>query len=300
MDLDGVLDQPHLSLLSAPRDPELARIGAVIRHAVPIASRADLEELLGHLLRTRRTREVPKTLDLIGHSTPGSHLIELGSWQLDARNPIVSSYFRELAEHDVLPRLGVHAVRLIGSLSADTPEAQFTICTLSEILGLEVFGTKNVIFATHFDANGFTDDRGYYLARASDLRREPPSTQPLLAGDPSPRGLDVDALPALPLEELGAARWQRRFASQAAAHTILGLAHRHAGRSMPGMLAAPTCELVLPSNTPGRYHLAHVLLEGSWLRVYHDGPDAPGVCYAITRPRELIALVDELPQHPAV
>ena len=298
MTTEAALDRPHLSLLSVPDDPELARVADAIGDAMPVGSRAELEEVFGRLLAARRKQEVPKTLDLIGHSTPSSHLVALGAWQIDARNPVVVSYFRELADHDVLPRLGVYAVRLIGSFTADTPEAQFTVCTLSEILGLEVFGTKNVIFASHFGAGGFTDDRGYYLARASDLRREPPSAQPLIAGEPAARDLDLDALPAQPLG-LGAGRWTRRFASQTATGPILGLVRRHEGRAMPGLLAAPVCELALPGGTPGQYRLAHVLLDGSWLRVYHEGPDAPGACYPVAQPRELLEMVDALPETPA-
>lgn len=295
MNLEVLLDQPHLSLISAPADAELARIGATIAHPAPIASRAELEELFGKLLAARRRSEQPKTLDLIGHSAPGSCLLTLGTWRIDASNPVVSSYFRELADHEVLPRLGVHAVRLIGSLTADTPVGQYTICTLSEILGLEVYGAKNVIYATHFREAGFADDRSYFLSRASDLRREPPSSQPLIVGDPTPRVLDVDALPAQDIGALAPAAWPRRFATREQAAELLGLVRRGDGRAMPGLLAEPVCELALPGPNPGTFHIAQVVLDGAWIRVYHDGPDQPAVCYSVGAPRELLALVDQLP-----
>jgi hypothetical protein len=295
MNLEVLLDQPHLSLISAPADAELARIGETVAHVAPIASRAELEELFGRLLAARRAIEPPKTLDLVGHSAPGSCLLTLGTWRIDASNPVVSSYFRELAENDVLPRLGVHAVRLIGSLTADTPVGQYTICALSEILGLEVYGTKNVIYSTHFRASGFADERSYFLARASDLRREPPSSQPLIVGDPTPRALDVDALPAYDIGAFSPTSWPRRFATREQAAEILGLVRRGDGRAMPGLLAEPVCELALPGPERGTFHLAQVVLDGAWIRVYHDGPDQPAVCYSVASPREMLALVDQLP-----
>ena len=56
----------------------------------------------------------PSTLDLIGHSTRGHHLLRLGQTPIDMLDPQVASFFRALARAGLLPRLQVTAVRLLG------------------------------------------------------------------------------------------------------------------------------------------------------------------------------------------
>lgn len=62
---------------------------------------------------------------------------------------------------------------------------------------------------------------------------------------------------------------------------------------MPGLLTTPVCELALPSAVPGAYHIAHVLLDGAFLRFYPDGPTAPGVVYPIDDALALRRIIDE-------
>ncbi len=297
MNLDAVLDQPHLSIIASTPDVELAAIRATVTRHLPVSGRAELEELFGRLLDVApRQRVTPKTLDLIGHARAGTSLLALGSWTIDIESTIVRSFFRELAEHDVLPRLGIHALRLIGSLTADTQEGQHTICELSEVLGMEVYGAKNLVYAAHFGAAGFLEDHGMVLSRSSDLRRTPPTSQPLLTGTRSQRVLDLDALQAVSLDALGNAPWPRRFATRDVGGELLKVVRRNDGRTMPGLLTAPTCEVVLPSVAPQTFHVAQVLLDGALMRVYPEGPTAPGVCYSVAQPRELVQLVEALPQ----
>jgi len=301
MNLETLLDQPHLSVLAPPADADLACIHDTIAHKAVVSGRDELEDLLGRLLALGKRDVAPKTLDLIAHAKAGSGLLELGSWTLDASNPVVASYFRELADQNVLPRLGVHSVRLLGSLSGDTAVGQWTICALADILGLEVYGTKNLVFARHFGASGFLDANARMFVRSSDLRstREMPSTQPLLVGDTVPRALDVDALPRASLPELSATRGPRRFASADDAAALLRLVRRTAACAMPGLLLAPHCEVLLPSTAPGTYHAVHVMLDGAYLKIFVDGPTRPAMYYAVTKPRELFALVEAMPQAAA-
>jgi hypothetical protein len=63
---------------------------------------------------------------------------------------------------------------------------------------------------------------------------------------------------------------------------------------MPGLVAAPGCELALPSARPGWYHLVQIMLDGELVRVYPD-PRAPGVVYPVSDPRALRHLVEQLP-----
>src|SRR5262245_63720666 len=106
MDVRSLLSQSHLSVITRHADYELARIQDIIEHKVLVDGRADLEEVFGHLLAAVADEPTPKTLDLIGHSTPGQSLLMLGDWVLDAAKPTVTAFFRELADQEVLTRLG--------------------------------------------------------------------------------------------------------------------------------------------------------------------------------------------------
>ncbi|MCW5808331.1 MAG: hypothetical protein KIT31_38635 [Deltaproteobacteria bacterium] len=279
-------------------DYELARIQDMLEHKVLVDGRADLEELLGRLLaHAEATGEpiAPKTLDLIGHATPGQSLLMLGDWVIDASKVTVTSFFRGLADNDVLPRLGITSVRLVGCQTADTGHGRATIRALADLLGLEVYGTTHLVYSAHYDAGGLRDT--CELVSATVLREvgaEPAETP---VGERYPRVLDVDMLPSAPLI-VREHPWPRRIASGDTARAILRLVRRNAGAQMPGLLAAPSCEIALPSARPGWYHLAQVLLDGAFLRVYPDGDRKPGVVYPVDDPHALRAIIDELPPVP--
>src|SRR5262249_32524319 len=156
-------------VMTRSTDAELLRVAAQLERKVLVDGRGDLETLFGVLLALGAP-PTPKTLDLIGHSTPGKSLLAIGDFVIDAAKPTVTAFFRELAEQNVLPRLGIHAVRLLGCVTADTGHARWTICTLSDILGLEVFGTKDLVFSAHYGAQGFHPELRSMLVCASDLR----------------------------------------------------------------------------------------------------------------------------------
>jgi hypothetical protein len=295
MDVRSLLRQSHLSVITRHADYELARIQDVIEHKVPVDGRGDLEVALGELLKGAAViAPAPKTLDLIGHSTPGQSLLMLGDWVLDAAKPTVTAFFRELADQEVLTRLGVYAIRLLGCQTADTSHGRATICTLSEILGLEVHGTRSLIYSAHYTAAGFRPDCEHVLVCASDLRPARRELTMREIGQRYPRSLDIDALPAAPLL-VRDQPWPRRIASTAVAHDILRLVRRDAGAQMPGLLAAPSCEIALPASHPNWYHLAQVLLDGEFVRVYPEGEQQPGVVYPVEDPHALRRLVDDLP-----
>jgi hypothetical protein len=293
MDVSALLAQSHLSVITRDADAELARIQELIEPKVMVGGRVDLEELFGRLLGAGAP-PTPKTLDLIGHSTPEISLLSLGAWVIDAASSTVTAFFRELADLEVLPRLGVRAIRLLGCQTAETGRGRATICKLAEILGLEVLGTRQLLYSAHYDERGFRDESEHLLTSSSELRRDPGEASVSLQASPYPRFLDVDALPASPL---GTHRqpWPRRIATAGAARDLLRLVRRAAGAEMPGLLAAPRCEIALPSPSPGWYHLAQVLLDGAFVRVYPDGTHRPGVVFPVDEPRALRALVDLLP-----
>src|SRR3954463_5670544 len=172
----------HISIISGTDDPELARIRAAIVGAHVVDGRGDLEAVICRLLADGRP-ERPRTLDLIGHSTATTSLLALGDWLIDARSPCVTAFFRELAEQEVLARLNVTEVRLLACTTADTAHGKWTVCAVSDILGVDVCGTKGLLLASHYGPDGFADDRRYLLASASELRSNAVIAKPLDRGE---------------------------------------------------------------------------------------------------------------------
>jgi hypothetical protein len=293
MHASALLAQPQLSVIAGDRDAELGRIRDLLEHKAVVNERSDLEELLGRLLAADRPG-TPRTLDLIGHSTPGTSLLVLGGWVIDAGSAKVRAFFRELAELEVLPRLEITAVRLLGCQTAGTAQGRATICRLAEILDVEVLGTRGVLYSAHYDARGLREDARHVLASSRELGREPGDAVGSLQASCYPRPLDVDALPASPLGT-HAPLCPRRIATAELARELLRLVRRTAGAEMPGLMAGPGCEILLPSAKPGWYHLVQVLFDGELVRVFPDGTHRPGVVYPVDEPPALRALIARLP-----
>jgi hypothetical protein len=288
----ALLAQSRLSMVTRLADSELARIHDVLEHKVLVDGRGDVEAVLGRLLACDGPR-APKTLDLIGHSTPSSCLLQLGEWVIDATSPTVTAFFRELADLEVLPRLGIHAVRLLGCKTAETAQARATICALSDILGVEVYGTSGLVFSAHYDALGFQNAWRFLLIGSSDLRLLGNEGATQVRPEADPRSLDVDSLP---VASLGDSRrvWPIRIANEHAARGILRLVRRGEGAQMPGLLATPSCEIALPSTHAGLYHRLQILLDGQFVRAYFD-ESRHGVLYPVSHPEALCSLIEQLP-----
>lgn len=295
-----LLSQPHLSVISMTDgsvDAELARIGEVLEHEVEVEGRGDLEALLGRLLHASAASApeappTPKTLDLIGLSTPDRSLLVLGAWVIDMESKAVRAFFRELAELEVLPRLGITAVRLLGARTAETRPGRETITKLAELLGVEVLGTRGPLRATDYDARGLRDEAAQGLASSYDLKWQPGETIGSIDALPYGRMLDVDALPVSPLP--AGAPWPVLVATHALARELLRLVRRAAGAAMPGMLTGPDCEIALPAPRPGGYYLVQVMFGGELVRVYPEGPRRPGVVYLVDDPAALRTLIERL------
>src|SRR5262249_12306713 len=118
-----------------------------------------------------------------------------------------------------------------------------------------------------------------------------------LSGDPYPRILDIDGLPATPLAT-GRTQWPRHVATDNDVRSILSLVCRTAGATMPGLLAAPCCEISMPAVHPGTYHRVQVLIDGEFIRVYPDGDERAGVVYPVEDPPALRSLIESLPLIP--
>ncbi len=285
-----LLSLPHISLLTSHADAEAERLSALIADHVQIDGRTALEAVLGGLVHAvDETAPAAKTLDLIGHSTPDG-LLRLGDWVIDSESSKVTAFFRNIADLEVLPRIGVTAVRLLGCSTAVGARARGTLEVLAALLGLEVYGTTSPIYNLHYDEHGFAHAWRFLLAPASDARRPadevPPPTR-------TSRTLDIDSLPLVPLGAPGEGR--RLAVTREIARDLLALVDRTAGAQMAGLLAIPSAQLALPSHVPGHCHLAEVILDGHFLRVYPEGNAQPGIVYPVLGPQRLRAIVNSLP-----
>lgn len=299
MDDRALLAQPHLTVVSGEPDFDLRQIAQIIAGSVIASGRADLEALFGRLLAAveRAAAVTPKTLDLIGHTRTSASLLALGDWVIDVADPATTAFCHGLVDRDVLPRLGVGALRLLGCHSAGTAHARATIEQLSDLLGIEVLGTNQLLSAGHYDTGGFRDCWSCLLVGTSELRHGSSERGAAPAGDPHPRILDLDALPAIMLGEL-VAPCPRRVATAEAARQVLQLVRRREGACMPGLSTVPMYELALPTHTPDAYHVAHVVLEGEFLRFFPDGMSAAGIVFPVDDAVALRRVVAALPPGP--
>jgi hypothetical protein len=292
----ALLSRSHLSMISGVSDPELDSIALTIRPSFRLDGRADLEAVLGRLLAAAEgvSSIAPKTLDLIGHSTPSTSVLVLGDWVVDGTSPRVTAFFRGLAEYDVLPRLGVRTVRLLACSTAATAPGRSTLCALAGILGVEVLGTNQMLNRTHYDGDGFRDAWAFLLVSSSDVWKA--ASKPAVPGAARwPRTLDLETLPALPLGSYPSAWWPQRVATEGVVGEILRLIRHTAGAQMPGLIATPSCELALPSPVPGAYRTMHVLFDGAFVRCFPEGVAMPGVLYPVEDAPQLCRIVGELP-----
>lgn len=279
----------QISIATRSTDPELVRIHRVIGTPILVEGRADLEAALGGLLRMPAT---PRTLDLIGHSTPNKSLLTLGDWVIDAGSSTVTAFFRELAEQQVLSRLGVTALRLLGCNTAQTGQGKATLRALARILELPVYGTTEPIFASHYDEHGYRADFAHHLVEAATVDHHEPAPTRKLIGAGTVQSLDIDGLPASSsLAPSG--DWTHRMATEAELGQILRHVSRSVGAEMPGLLSQPVCELIFPIAT-NQYGRMQVVLDGQFVRVY-PRTRGPGFVYAVTDVRALMGLIAELP-----
>jgi hypothetical protein len=109
------------------------------------------------------------TLDLLGHSTSGHHLLRLGRTPIDMLDPLVARFFRTQVTADLLSSLGIGAVRLLGCQTAVTDAGQRTIRMLSRALRMPVYGTLVPLHGSHWQADGFNPAFAHVLVEASQL-----------------------------------------------------------------------------------------------------------------------------------
>jgi hypothetical protein len=106
-----------------------------------------------------------------------------------------------------------------------------------------------------------------------------------------PHVLDLDSLPDTPLPDRA---WPVRIPDRDEAKALLRLIRRRDGSVLPGLQAAPSCEIAFPSPDGQRYYLMQVLLDGELVRVFPRGRDEQGVVYPVDDPYAFGRLMIEL------
>lgn len=287
----SLLTLPRISIITAHPDAEVSRLQAKLGDHLQITGRSTLERSLGQLVDAAGDlAPTPKTLDLIGHATPEG-LLRIGDWVIDAESSTVTAFFRGIADVEVLPRIGVTALRMLGCNTAVSARARRTLATLAELLGLDVLGTTSPIYSLHYDTAGFGHAWRFLLASTLDAGGVAPVERP--APIASRRALDIDALPMVALGVKG--ERPRHLLGRDLVRAVLELIDRTQGALMPGLLAIPSHELALPATRADHCHLAEVILDGQFVRVYPDGASEPGIVYPVSAPQRLRALIDDLP-----
>lgn len=299
MDARALLAGASVSVVSGEPDVDLTRIAQTIGTAVIASGRAGLEAALGDLAGlAKRLPSARRTLDLIGHTRTSDSLLSLGDWLIDGDDAETIAVFRRLAD-GALPRLGIHAVRLLGCHSATSARGRATIGRLAGVLGLDVMGATQLLHAGYYRAGGFDDRWDFLLVSAGELHTAPLRAICAVPGDGAhvpytghvgPRVLDVDALPAVGLDA-HTAPCPRYVATEHTAQQILTLVRCREGAPMPGVAASPSLEIALPSREPGAYHIAHVVL-GAFLRFYPDGMTGTALVFPIADADALHRLVN--------
>ena len=115
----------------------------------------------------------PFILDLSGHSTRDHHLLRLGDTPIDMLDRRVAHWFRSLASEQVLQRLEVVAVRLLGCETAVSPAGQRTLRLLSDTLRIPVFGATKPLMKSHYDELGFNPAFAHLLVEATAAVKPP-------------------------------------------------------------------------------------------------------------------------------
>lgn len=275
-----------------PRGP-LAAVQDRITGAGQVSSITGLYQLLADL-QQNTTSAPAATLDLIGPSTAHG-LLQLGSSVIDASVPAVLDLFEWIGHERVLPELGVRELRLIGARTAVEPAAQDTMKRLATMVGVPVSGTTTIIYRDHFRPTGLDGDLDATMVDACSL---PPRCVPAMWPElvPRTRALAYDAIGLTAESALTRVSWPRFVVPEG--FDLLAQIRASEGRSLPGLLALPRCELLVPA---GRalgedcFRVLEVLF--NWDAVRIVGPDLPdGAVYPVVSPQKFVRQFIGLPQ----
>lgn len=298
------LRDPHLNVAAHPPDGEVARMVDIIANEEPVDRLESLVRVLEELvacpepLRVERTR----TLDLIAHSDQ-ARLLHLGKSVVDVRQDSVRQLFEAMAADEVLQRLNVTEVRLLGCETAMSVEGQLAIRTLTEILGIPVLGTTKLLYAAYFDEQGLKSRYEPVLRDAATLPEltEERTRWPQDPLPPPAPPFELESIQTFSIDELPMVDWPRvrRLVGPSRGPTgdadikpLLDLIKPGDGRVMPHLLAQPRCELLVMSGGD-RVRRIEILLDFELVRIH--AADGPGIAvYRVRNARELEKWIESL------
>jgi hypothetical protein len=279
-----------------PGSDAVAGAQASINGLVRVDSIAGLHRFLVDLTRTPPAHAA--SLDLIG-SSMGTGVLRLGRSTIDATVPEVLDVFEAIGQEQLLPRLGIRVVRLVGARTATEQVAQDTLRRLRQFLGVPVLGTTSLVTRDDFTEDGFdrsldcafVDDRGAGGPRKPVVL--PPATTPA-------RSFGFDAIGIVRESALPKVPWPRFVVPRTFDLRQLSNQVRDAGHAIPGLLALPRCELLLPAGRMAgeeRFRVIEVLFNWELIRIH--GPSLPGgAIYPVVSSQRFTRLVN-LPQYQA-
>jgi hypothetical protein len=149
-------------------DVEGLLFGAMARCAVSHRA-SSLDDLRAVLEGRLDVPASPVTLDLIGHSTRDHHLLRLGDTPIDMLDRRVARFFQSLTSDQLLQRLEVVAVRLLGCETAVSTGGRRTLRLLASTLRMPVFGATKPLGKSHYDELGFNPAFAHVLVEATEL-----------------------------------------------------------------------------------------------------------------------------------
>jgi hypothetical protein len=121
-----------------------------------------LNDLAASLNKAARIRQAT-SLDLIGHSSRSSKLLVIGRDTIDLLDRRIEKFFVDLSKTDVLRRLGVQQIRLLGCQTGLTRSGQYAMRRLAAIFDMSVYGTLVPLRSEHYDASGLRLDCRHIL-----------------------------------------------------------------------------------------------------------------------------------------
>jgi len=99
--------------------------------------------------------------------------LRIGDTAIDMFRPSVVRIFAAIRAEELLPKLGISAVRLLGCSTALTPSGQRTIQRLARTLEVPVYGSTKALMHSHYTADGFNPKFEHVLVEASQLPNPP-------------------------------------------------------------------------------------------------------------------------------
>jgi hypothetical protein len=288
---------PHINVSGVDARGPLIAVQDRLAGAGLVSSITGLYRFLADLQRVGGPA-TESTLDLIGPST-GTGLLQLGSSVIDASVPTVLEIFEWIGREQLLRALGVRELRMIGCRTAIEPAAHETMRRLAALVGVPVSGTTTLIYRDHFRDRGLDWDLDATMLGSTAL---PPRKVPPLWPDCAPRARELafDAIDAVAASSLPPVTWPRFVVPRGFDTRALAAAIRAGeGKILPGLLASPRCEILLPVGKVQNeecYRVVEVLFNWEGVRV--SGPEySGGAVYPVVSPQRFVRLFIGLPQY---